>query len=84
VPDETLIAVSLQTSATCLRALQAGLGGTPFLAGDTLSLADLHAYPMLQALAQAPEGAALLAEHEALQRWFVRMAERPSVRALGL
>jgi glutathione S-transferase len=42
-PDESQIATSLQASATCVDALEGLLGSAPFLAGEALSLADLHA-----------------------------------------
>jgi len=46
-----------------------------------LSLADLHAYPMLRYLALAPEGQALLqAQHPRLWAWLEMMAQRPSVQ----
>ena len=46
--DEALVAMSLKESRTALDALAALAGDSPYLAGTTLSLADLHAYPMLR------------------------------------
>jgi glutathione S-transferase len=79
-PDEARIAEALGASAACLDALDALADGAPHLVGGALSLADLHAYPMLWTLSLAPEGEALLQRHAALQRWLDTMAARPSVR----
>ena len=57
------------------------LAGSPFLAGDRLSLADLWALPMLTYLGLCPTGAALLGEFDRLRSWLNRIAARPSARA---
>jgi len=77
-PDESQIANSLQSSATCLRALEALLSTAPFFAGGAISLADLHAFPMIRYLCLAPEGLALFRRHQALLRWYEEMLKRPS------
>lgn len=77
-PDEPQIAKSLQSSATCLGALEALLSTAPFFAGGAISLADLHAFPMLRYLCLAPEGLALFRRHQALLRWYEEMLVRPS------
>ena len=58
-----------------------GLAGDRFLAGDTLTLADLWAYPMLTYLDRAPTGQLLLAEVPKLASWLARMGKRPSAAA---
>lgn len=55
--------------------------GYPVKALPALSLADLHAFPMLRCLALAPEGLALLREYDNVLRWFERLLERASVVA---
>ena len=77
--DEALIAASLKSAATCLDALEHLLGQLPYLAGTTLSLADLHAFPMLRYFCIAPEGNALLRDHPGLLRWYSAMHDRGSV-----
>lgn len=77
--DEALVSASLVQSRLALRALASLVGDTPFLAGAEISLADLHAYPMLRYFALAPEGAAAIDEHRALAEWLARMAVRQSV-----
>jgi glutathione S-transferase len=79
VSDETKIAAALAKGETCAAALEEIMGDRPFLAGDALSLADLHATPMVAYLVKAPEGAALLAGHSRLERWWREVARRPSV-----
>jgi glutathione S-transferase len=51
------------------------------MAGEAISLADLLLPPHLSMFAQAPEGAAILREHENLSGWLVRIEARPSMRA---
>ncbi len=77
--DEAAIAAALAKGETAAAALEAILGTSPFLAGETISLADLHAAPMLGYLVKAPDGAALLARHPRLERWWRDLSERPSV-----
>jgi glutathione S-transferase len=78
--DEARIAAALPRARTCLRALAELQAGQAWLAGAALSLADLHALPMLALFRLAPEGAALLAAVPALAAWWERMATRPSVQ----
>jgi glutathione S-transferase len=51
------------------------------MAGEAISLADLLLAPHLSMFAQAPEGAAILQEHENLSDWLARIEARPSVAA---
>jgi glutathione S-transferase len=80
-PDEAAIGNALPVVATCLQALADTLGQQPFLACDRLTLADLHAAPMLAYLALAPEGARMLDACPALQRWLRAMRARHSMQA---
>lgn len=80
VPDEAGIAQALTAARTCLTALMAITQCRPFLLGEALSLADLHAFPILAYFALAPEGQALLAEYPALDTWLSMMSARPSVQ----
>jgi glutathione S-transferase len=78
--DEAEIARGLGDAARCLRALEDVVTLEPYLVGDMLSLADLHAYPVLRYLALAPEGHALLeAQHPRLWAWLEMMGHRASV-----
>jgi glutathione S-transferase len=80
VPDEALVSKSLQEVRTALAALALFAEISPFLAGSTVTLADLHAYPMLKYLSLAPDGHAAIAEHPSLVQWLGAMATRQSVQ----
>lgn len=80
VPDEQKIAQSLAAARTCLSALTSITECQPFLVGASLTLADLHAFPILAYLSFAPEGRRLLAEVPLLEGWLAMMRSRPSVR----
>ena len=81
--DEALIAAALPRAGLCLDVLERFLGNGPWLAGDALSLADLHAAPVIDYFRMAPEGRDLLARHESLTAWWDRIAARPSAEVLG-
>ncbi|MBX6324148.1 MAG: glutathione S-transferase family protein, partial [Rhodospirillaceae bacterium] len=76
-PDEAGIAAALPRAALCLRALAGIMGEGPWLAGPALTLADLHAAPMLAYFRMAPEGEALMARHDGLDRWWPAVGGRP-------
>jgi len=78
-PNESEIASSLRSAAVCLEALEVILGPAPFLAGKQISLADLHALPILRYFCLAPEGHSLLKSYPALFHWYEAMLTRPSV-----
>jgi len=77
--DEAKIAAALPRARLCLEELTRLMGQAPFLAGDALTLADLHAAPMFAYFLAAPEGTAMLAERPALGGWWQRMAARPAM-----
>lgn len=81
VANEAEIAAALAAAAPCLVALEGFLKAGPFFAGDALSLADLHAYPMLCYFALAEEGRAALSRHGLLLRWLETMRSRSAVLA---
>jgi glutathione S-transferase len=79
--DENLIATALPTLQNVLQQLDLWRDGHEFLIGDSLTLADLHAYPMLRLFIETPEGAAMLELFPRLQQWMQQMQTRDSVRA---
>src|SRR6266851_4655246 len=80
-PDEARIAAALPKAAMCLQALVALKGDGPYLVGGNLTLADLHAAPMLIYFRMAKEGAARLRRAPALDTWLTALDRRPSIRA---
>jgi glutathione S-transferase len=80
LPNESTITESMRTATACVRVLEASLIDHRFLAGDQLSLADLHAAPMLLYFCLTPEGDELIKSHPRLYLWLARMLARPSVQ----
>ena len=72
-PDEEAIADALPKVKTALGALENLLGSNQFLAGDSLSLADLHLIPQYTYLSGTPESADLLANSPNLRGWWERV-----------
>jgi len=56
------------------------LEGRPYLAGDSFSLADIHAGPQLDLLSDCEEGAAML-RGTPIEGWLERLRARPSFAA---
>lgn len=78
--DEAAVAAAVPNTRRVFGVLDGLLGDQPFLAGETLSIADLMVAPHLDFLAQTPEGAELLAGTR-LSAWLERMRARPSMVA---
>jgi glutathione S-transferase len=79
--DEDVVRRSLAAADAALGVLERWLDGSECLCGSALTLADLHACPMLCYFSLAPEGDAALQRHSRLVAWFERMQSRPSVAA---
>ena len=77
--DEAVIASALPTARISLRAFEELLADHAWLAGDALSLADLHVAPVMAYFTGTPEGQRLLPEHPTLARWWTIMASLPSM-----
>jgi glutathione S-transferase len=78
--NETIVAEALAKSRTCCLALEQLLGANRYFAGTELTLADLHALPILLYFSLTPEGAATLATLPRLRAWLDNVAARPSVQ----
>lgn len=78
-PNDAIVAESMEQVKTCLTALDALLGDSRFFAGDQLTLADLHAAPMLLYFSLTSEGGDLLKVHRRLHHWLSEITSRPSV-----
>ncbi|MEO5760555.1 MAG: glutathione S-transferase family protein [Mesorhizobium sp.] len=77
-PDEVLIAGGLRQAAAVLGVLTSLKAVGPWLLGDQLTLADLHAAPIIGYFVKVTEGQTLLAEFPDIQAWWERMTQRPS------
>ncbi len=76
--DRQEVASGLAASARVLAALEALAAPSTFLVGPALSLADLQLVAMIAYFVEASEGAAMLARHPKLQKWFTHLSSRPS------
>lgn len=81
VPDEKAIAEAMPKARTVIAELDRLLGDKPWLAGDSLSLADLHVAPQLDFLIETPEWMELKKPVPRLSAWLTRTMARPSMTA---
>jgi glutathione S-transferase len=79
--NEEVVTGAIPDARHCIGELARLLDGHDWMAGATLSLADLQLAPHLSMLALAPEGADILATHPNLQGWLARMEVRRSMQA---
>jgi glutathione S-transferase len=77
--DEAVIEAALPTARVSLRAFDLLCHDHAWLAGDRLSLADLHLAPIMAYFSGTPEGQRLLPEHPKLMSWWAAMSSRPSM-----
>ena len=79
-PDEEKVAEASAAANVSLATLATLVECRPFLLGQQLTLADLHAFPILRYFSMTPEGRELLAKYSELDHWLARMLSRPSVQ----
>jgi glutathione S-transferase len=77
--EEAAIADGLQKSKTVLAALDTLAAEGPFLAGSSLSLADLHLGAMIAYFTAAPEGRDELLRHPKLSVWWATFSQHQSL-----
>ncbi|MEI9410204.1 glutathione S-transferase family protein [Mesorhizobium salmacidum] len=77
-PDEALIADGLRQAETVLGVLTSLRAQGPWLLGDQLTLADLHAAPMIGYFVKVIEGRDLLARFAGIRDWYARVSLRAS------
>jgi glutathione S-transferase len=80
-PDEAAIEAAMPRARIVFAELARLLGEQPFMAGDELTLADLHTAPHAGFLALTPEWTTLTAPHPNLLAWIARLEARPSFQA---
>ena len=79
--DEDAIVNAIPDARTCIAEVSRLLDGHAWMAGDTISLADLLLAPHLSMFSEAPEGGQILQEHANLGSWLARIEARPSMQA---
>lgn len=77
-PDEALIADGLRQAETVLRVLTSLKAPGPWLLGDQVTLADLHAAPIIAYFLKVAEGQKRLAQFADIHAWWGRIAARVS------
>lgn len=77
-PDERLIAGGLSQAQTVLKVLTSLKANGPWLLGDQLTLADLHAAPVIAYFVKVAQGQDLLARFADIEDWYARIAARAS------
>lgn len=80
--DQAVIAAGRANLAPALDALDRALGETPYLAGDALSLADIHWSPYVDYLTKIGEGAPI-EQRANVRAWWDRVANRPAWRKVA-
>jgi len=79
--DEAAIAAAMPKARVVIGELSRLLGREVYLAGNSISLADLHLAPQLDFLAMTPEWSQLSANAANLNAWLGRMGTRASMTA---
>ena len=69
-------------AALFVKELERLLGSAEYFGGANVSLADLHALPVLTYLVATPDGKAILESAPNLRTWLGRIGKRPSVQAI--
>jgi glutathione S-transferase len=77
--DESIIEAALPEVDKSMRELERLLGDQQYLAGSTLSLADLHLAPIFAYFVDTPESKGILKSKPGLSAWWQRMASRDSM-----
>jgi len=76
--DEARIAAAIPVARTCIDTLAALKAPGPWLLGDQLTLADLHAAPIFAYFIKAPEGASMLEAAPSMRDWWQAISARES------
>ncbi len=78
--DEAAIKAAIPKAEHAVRVLEGFVAKTPYMAGEALSLADIHAGTQLDMFAGTPEGAQIL-QGSPILPWLARLNARPSFAA---
>jgi len=77
--EQAVIESGFERARLSLREIERLQGGAPFLAGERISLADLHLAPVFAYLMATPEAGKVLSKDSRLAAWWERMNARPSM-----
>jgi glutathione S-transferase len=76
--DEAAIAEAMPMARTCFAELDRLLGDKPYLAANSVTIADIMLAAQLDLFGECPEGRALIDGTTNLKPWLERMLARPS------
>jgi glutathione S-transferase len=76
--DEAAIAEAMPMARTCFAELDQLLGDKPYLAANSVSIADIMLAAQLDLFRECPEGRELIDGTSNLKPWLERMLDRPS------
>lgn len=79
--DELKVAEKAATADKALGEIERLAGSNTFLAGPSVSLADVHLAPVIAYYSQTPEGEQALKKHPKLAAWWSRVKDRPSFKS---
>ena len=79
--DEARLVAALPRAKVCLDEIARLLGDNAYMAGDTISIADLMIAPHLAFAPMVEDTRPVLNSHPNLLRWIERMNDRPSMKA---
>lgn len=77
--DEAAVEAALPEAQKNVDVLEDLIGDNTFLAGDTISLADLHLAPIFAYFNMTPESGPILDAKPGLRGWWKQMSERKSM-----
>lgn len=84
-PDLEKIEAARQCAKTCLSALNSLAPASGWLAGDELTLADLHSAPMFALFMMTPDAIELIEPYKRLSAWWARINRHVSqAQILGI
>ena len=78
-PDEAAVAAAIPGARHCIEVIATFLQSQSYLAGESLTLADLQLGPQLDMLADCAEGAAMI-KGTPIASWLERLRTRPSFK----
>jgi len=77
--DEQIVTGAMDIIDIVLLQLEASIAGQEFLLGESVSLADLHAFPMLLYFEYTRDGKTMLENYPELRQWLQRLKLRDNV-----
>jgi glutathione S-transferase len=77
-PDTAKMEAAIPEIEKCLTVLEAAVAKTGYLAGGSMTYADINLLPMLAIFQRFPKGGELLAKHPNLSAYISKLAARPS------